>query len=474
MSIETKKIFISYSWAIQERVIALAERLMSNGIEVIIDVWDLNVGHDKYKFMEQAVTDETVNHVLIICDKSYSEKANSRAGGVGDETVIITPEIYGQYKQEKFIPIIFQKDDNGEACTPAYLKSRMYIDLSDEQTFETEYERLLRIIYKEPLLRRPKLGKKPEWLVDEGLDYSAIRDSIKQISGIHSNSRKRESLLQRSINDFLEAFESLKLAEECVIEEGLLTAIDSSKIYRDLFVNYCEAMIYNDCFTVDCIVAFFEQLFNSVKKREFLGFNNADIELHKFLVWELYISLTVILLHYERYSDLSEILRRPYFLLSLSGKYEASRYFEFRPWLGLIEDVCKPKSANSRLITLAGNILVLREKVPLLTKQSIVNADLILYQLGQIVYNDLTGVRDCWFPNTYVYQSYEEQLIWKKLCSKSHCRKVVSLFGVENEMEIKELLGRIQPRTDIRYRNSFDRPRWITDSIIIEEIGVFA
>ena len=51
MSIATKKVFISYSWKVQEKVIELAQRLISNGIDVILDVYDLKEGQDKYAFM---------------------------------------------------------------------------------------------------------------------------------------------------------------------------------------------------------------------------------------------------------------------------------------------------------------------------------------------------------------------------------------------------------------------------------------
>ena len=93
-----KKVFISYSWAVQERVVELAERLIANGIDVVLDVYDLKEGQDKYAFMEQSVNDDTIDRVLIICDKTYAEKANNREGGVGDETVIISQEVYGQVK----------------------------------------------------------------------------------------------------------------------------------------------------------------------------------------------------------------------------------------------------------------------------------------------------------------------------------------------------------------------------------------
>ena len=65
--------------------------------------------------------------VLIFCDKTYTEKANNRTGGVGDETVIISSEVYGKVTQEKFIPIITERDEDGKEYVPAYIKTRIYV-----------------------------------------------------------------------------------------------------------------------------------------------------------------------------------------------------------------------------------------------------------------------------------------------------------------------------------------------------------
>lgn len=100
--------------------------------------------------MEQSVTDPTIDHALIICDKTYTEKANNRTGGVGSETVIITPEIYTRFKQERYIPVIFEKDENGVAYCPHDLRSRIDVDLSDDRQYESEHEKLLRDVYQEP------------------------------------------------------------------------------------------------------------------------------------------------------------------------------------------------------------------------------------------------------------------------------------------------------------------------------------
>src|SRR5215469_18872840 len=97
-------VFISYSWTSdehQKRVVELAERLTTDGVHVVIDVWDLKEGHDKYVFMERMVTDPNIEKVLLIIDKAYAEKANDRRGGVGSESQIVSPELYGKASQDK-------------------------------------------------------------------------------------------------------------------------------------------------------------------------------------------------------------------------------------------------------------------------------------------------------------------------------------------------------------------------------------
>ena len=62
----TPHIFISYSWTtedFQARVKELAERLMHDGVDVRLDIWDLKDGQDKYAFMEQCVTDPEIDRV---------------------------------------------------------------------------------------------------------------------------------------------------------------------------------------------------------------------------------------------------------------------------------------------------------------------------------------------------------------------------------------------------------------------------
>lgn len=163
MASSQPRVFISYSWtskAYQSEVVRLAERLVGDGVDVVIDVWDLHLGNDKYSFMERCVTDETITKVLILCDKGYAEKADAREGGVGDETTVITPEVYGKTRQEKFVPVVMERDADNEPFLPAYLRSRMCVDLSDGGNW-SHYDELLADIQGKSRWVKPTLGAAP-------------------------------------------------------------------------------------------------------------------------------------------------------------------------------------------------------------------------------------------------------------------------------------------------------------------------
>lgn len=164
------KIFISYSWTSPQHerwVVELAERLSGDGILVVLDKWDLKEGQDKHKFMEQMVHDENICKVLVVCDVGYQAKADDRKGGVGTESQLISKEVYENTGQEKFIPIVRDYDGDGKPCMPHFMGGRIYIDLSTEETFEENYQKLVRNLYDKPLLKRPPLGTPPAYITDD-------------------------------------------------------------------------------------------------------------------------------------------------------------------------------------------------------------------------------------------------------------------------------------------------------------------
>jgi hypothetical protein len=169
------KVFISYSWTSEKHrkaVKSWADRLLGDGVDVIIDVYDLNIGYDKYSFMERSVNDPTVSHVLLISDKSYSTKANDRKSGVGVESTIISNEIYQNLESSKFIPIVCEFDEHDKPCLPVFVNSRIWIDFSTEELVGQNWNQLLRVLFDKPNNIKPKLGRKPAFVLSEGQEQA--------------------------------------------------------------------------------------------------------------------------------------------------------------------------------------------------------------------------------------------------------------------------------------------------------------
>jgi SEFIR domain len=148
------KAFISYSWTSEshrELVRNWADRLMADGVNIVLDQYDLKEGHDKYVFMEKMVTDPSVTHVLVICDKTYAEKADARKAGVGTESQIMSQEIYNKVEQSKFIPILCELSETDEPYLPTFIKSRIGINFSSPELVNDNWEQLVRLLFGKPL-----------------------------------------------------------------------------------------------------------------------------------------------------------------------------------------------------------------------------------------------------------------------------------------------------------------------------------
>lgn len=176
------KVFISYSWESKEHsdwVKSLADKLLADGIEAIIDSYDVSPGDRLPKFMESSIRDS--DYVIIICTEEYKRKANNRERGVGYESHIISAELYNNHNDRKFIPIIRQGDFN--TALPTYLDGKLAIDLRGNPFNENSYKDLIASIFK--IKKKPKVGIRPYYL-DEYEPISIEGEDIK-IIGIITN-----------------------------------------------------------------------------------------------------------------------------------------------------------------------------------------------------------------------------------------------------------------------------------------------
>jgi hypothetical protein len=415
---------------------------------------------------------------LIICDKSFAEKANK--GEPGGETMVISAELYGKVKPDKFIPIIFERDKNGKEYSPLYLKTHIFIDLSDSEQYEENYEKLLRFLYNKPVYSEPPLGGMPEWLNEEDVSLSRIRIAVKQIQAYDGkNTAKLEFLIRRINDDFINTLIESAPAQDTDFNYNILHRIDAMKPLRDLCLDYIKVLfsVGSDVGTI--IGDLFEQMYNGMYNPNMkTPYNKRDFEYAKFVIWELFICTTAIMLYYEKYRDLNRLLYRTYFLRenSFNQDVEPRTFSKFRFTLNnYIDEHIKPTCENPNLYTLAGDITMKRGKTPIINRQSLVNADLVLYQLSCIYSYSSDMCHLVWFPMLYVYgeeQHSYKQLIWSKMVSQKHCRKLFSLFEAAELEQLREMIKKNKPDREVRYPRSSEQAASIQQSIEYNKIGI--
>jgi tetratricopeptide (TPR) repeat protein len=154
------RVFISYSHDSPEhadRVLTLADRLRSEGIDCHLDQYETSPPEGWPRWMLNQV--ESADFVLVICTETYNlrfrgkEKPGSGLG-VKWEGAIITQELYdAEANNTRFVPVVLSAADI--AHIPIPLRGATRYDLA-----KPDYDSLYRRLTNQPLTPRPDLGKR--------------------------------------------------------------------------------------------------------------------------------------------------------------------------------------------------------------------------------------------------------------------------------------------------------------------------
>lgn len=444
---ENPKVFISYSWHPEKNKIwvqRLAERLIQDGVNVKLDVWDLKHGHDKYVFMEQMVKDSDIKKVLVICNEDYARKADDRTGGVGTESTIMSSDIYSLAEQTKFIPILVEKK-NGEPCLPTFLKSRMYIDMSSNDIYELGYDQLLRDIYEKPLLRKPALGKMPSYLeADEPVLLSTaqeqrmLKEKVAESTNLQTWIAKYCDKLIESLDQFKVTFRGGKTGD---LIEMIEKSIASMQVVNNDFITFVETVASNSECNGKQFVDFFEKLLQYYEDKDIELASSTDSwhlcnDNYRFFNYELFLSFAAIMLKYERFDIIKEVVDTDYCILSnrLGRQIKALNFAEFQKHNYTLDyykgnNGYSPSSQVANLMRNYGG-----DKF-----NTWVEVDILLYYLS-LIYGKPGDRMSMWYPTLSIYNSAFE--ILPKIASMRYFEKAKVMFDVGDKDSFKTLLVR--------------------------------
>jgi len=461
---ETPKLFISYSWSNpthEQWVIDLANELTESSVHVILDKWDLKEGHDSVAFMEKMVTDPQISKVAIICDEVYASKADSRSGGVGTETQIISREVYENQEQGKFVAIIPERDSQGNAYLPTYYKSRIYIDLSEPDNYSDNFEKLLRWIYDKPLYTRPEIGKRPSFLDESnGISLGTTTTQKRAISAIKENKPFASGAIDEYLSTFVSNLEKFRIAkEDGEFDDQVIDNIEKFIPYRNeaisLFIAIAQYAPTEE--NVLKIHRFFESLIPYMHRPENVNsWSEWDFDNFKFIIHELFLYAIAIFTKHERFTEVNLLLTQQYYVAGISdyGKDTMVGYESFREYLRSLEH--RNNRLKLRRLSLHADLLEQRSKHSGIEFRYLMQADFILFMRAEVLQSDFYSR---WFPDTllYVGRFHSAFEVFARSSSRSYFEKVKCILGIDKPSDLNELME--------AYKTDRQRlPRWEFDS----------
>ena len=154
------KVFVSYSQdslSFADKVLALSNRLRSEGIDVILDQYEESPAEGWPRWMERNLN--LADYVLVVGSQGYFQKANGQVEsgqgrGVKWESNVIYQALYNcDVQNTKYIPIVF--DNKDLEYIPLPLQGSTHYNVSTDIGYDKLYWRLRGVTNE----KKPPLGK---------------------------------------------------------------------------------------------------------------------------------------------------------------------------------------------------------------------------------------------------------------------------------------------------------------------------
>lgn len=462
------KIFISYSWSSQSHqtlVKQWAEQLIADGIDVILDIFELKEGHDKYAFMERMVTDPTVTHVIVICDAQYAKKADAREAGVGTESQIISKAVYERIEQSKFIPIVCEFSDEQIPFLPTFLKSRIWIDFSSPETVNENWEKLVRLIYGKPLHLKPELGKAPIYISDAAI--IAASPAITKFNAFRQALLQDRKGLRIYRGDFLSSClsyaDSLRVRENPNLENWGQKIVDDCaklKLVRNHIVDWVllESEASPGVHFTEVLIEFLDDL-QKLKGRpeEINSWSEFWFDAQSIFVYETFLYIVAALLKTQSFATLHEIFATHY-LKSGTDRYHEEKFRTFECFFGSSDALQSTLAQKGqRLHAPAAELLKRQADRADLTFGSIMEAELLVLLMA------LLHPKAYWYPQTLHYAAYHGEFqFFIRATQHKNFTKLATITGIDSADKLRAEVsaGRERLNTNGWHNFSFSNSFW--------------
>mgnify|MGYP002622682852 CR=1 FL=1 len=451
------KAFASYSWTNpkhQDQIRRWAEQLIADGVDVVLDIFDLKEGHDKYAFMERMVSDDEVTHVLVFCDRMYAKKADSRkSGGVGTESQIISREMYDKVRQDKFIPIVCEASETGEPCLPVFMRNRMYIDFSTPAAVNENWEQLVRVLYGKPIHQKPEIGKAPLYIAEEHhVPASSATFKLNALRQALINEHKQIAAYRRDFLDScIKAADTLRIREQPNAESFSQKLVDTfgklTEVRNHLIDWVClESECSEESVVTKEIIELFEKLLVLKGPPDGLtAFSRSWFDAHAIFAYELLLYTVASLIRTESFKVLNIILTTNYLRPDASQRSADSAFFtvdHFYAYSNAIREALE--EPHHELLAPAVELIRRNANRHDIKFEELIQADLVVLLIAFL----MPGMS--WYPQTIYYVGHSVTLpFFLKASRRGDFKKLATLAGVGDAARLREMVKKGMERLKV-------------------------
>ena len=409
---------------------------MGDGVDVVLDVYDLKQGDDKYAFMERMVTDPGVSHVLVFCEGEYARKANARSSGVGVESQIISEEIYEKVTQSKFIPIVCEFNDSGQAILPAFITSRVWVDFSTEEKVNENWEALIRRLYGRPLRSKPGLGSPPKYLNEDGAGNSeAIRSRFASLetavlSGGRNVKLRRSDFIDECIQ-FADEIRVRARPDEQNLGEKILNDCRKLMVVRNGLVDWIrlEAEALSTSELTPNLIEVLERLLElKARPSELNAWDDEWFGAHSVCVYETFLYVVAALIKAEGFEVLRQVFAAHYLLPETLrvGEECFGRFDRFYGHSDVLSHALRSEDGRA-FLSPAAELIKRQATRSDIGFKSVMEAELLVFLLTLLE----QGI--WWYPNTALYAQHSWQApLFLKATRHADFVKINRVLGIED------------------------------------------
>ena len=404
-------------------------------------------------------------------------KANEHKGGVGTETQIISANVYNKITQDKFIPIVFERNAEGSVCKPIYLQSRLHFDLTQGETYDKEFKRLVRKLYGFETYIKPELGVKPDW-VSNPTSVQAVKrivafDELKTEKSDIIKSMRYTSMLETlslDIQTYMKE-DSVNITND----DDVIVSYDGMHELRNryLFILSYSSYVSNG---IELIGDFLEKIGNTTRNSSTM----ADC-IRCVFVHEIFIYTIGWLYKKKLYHSVGYLLKRTYFWDNISNRDPGPVSYHSLFYSGskheyLDHAICKKTGQNFYSGTAQHWINTIN--VDYCSQEEFVLGDLICFNYS--IYGSNYQNNWYWFPLTYIYDNEYRScigVIARKFISKEQASKYCLIFGFDTvdsfTEHYREVVNNEQKKEyyNYGYNSAFSRAAFLEMFIKPDEIG---